>query len=335
MANLKTIATGCDLCGSTESELFAEGTDYEYQTTLETFRFVRCLRCSYVYLNPRPDEAELGTIYPSNYYSYVQRENRPGDGAISQLRARYFSGRLREVFAHLLSPGQTIRVLDVGCGDGRFLDLMKMCFGDDVETHGIDFDEDAVRAAAANGHRTRVGRIEDTDYPSGHFDIVYISHVIEHLASPREFVLAARELLREGGVLHIETPNIDCAERRLFGKTYWGGYHFPRHWHLFTPETLTKLGEETGFEVRSLAYATSPVFFNWSLHHVLWDNPATRSLSRMFGVTSIYRNNLWALARLLSFAVVERVLRLFSSGRGSNLVCQLVKPPANTRECTA
>jgi SAM-dependent methyltransferase len=322
---VKTVDVRCDLCGADEGVHFASGTDYEYQTTLDPFQFVRCRRCDYVYLNPRPDESELDTIYPPTYYSYVQLENRPGKGAISQLRARFHSARLRAAFGDLLRPGEPIRVLDVGCGDGRFLDLMKSAFGDDIETHGIDFEEDAVALAAANGHETQLGRIEDAEYPAEHFHVIYISHVIEHLASPREFVGLANRLLTQGGLLHIETPNVDCAEARLARRSYWGGYHFPRHWHLFTPETLELLGKECGFETRSIEFATSPVFLNWTCHHILWDSGWTRSLSELFSVTSIYRNSLWALARIVGFAAIERVLRMFSKGRGSSLVAQLIK----------
>ncbi|MEO2168570.1 MAG: class I SAM-dependent methyltransferase, partial [bacterium] len=276
-------------------------------------------------LNPRPDESELDTIYPPTYYSYVQLENRPGKGAIGQARARFHSQRLRAAFGDLVRSDEPIRVLDVGCGDGRFLDLMKSAFGDEIETHGIDFEEDAIALAAANGHTTKLGRIEDAEYPAEHFHVIYISHVIEHLASPRAFVSLSHRLLAPGGLLHVETPNVDCAEARLAGRTYWGGYHFPRHWHLFTPETLSRLGEECGFEVKSIEFATSPVFLNWTSHHILWNHGFSRGSSELFSVTSIYRNSLWALARILGFAVFERILRMFSRGRGSSLVAQLVK----------
>jgi SAM-dependent methyltransferase len=322
---VRIVHVACDLCGDTASTEYASGSDFEYQTTLEVFRFVQCRRCGFLYLNPRPDASELRTIYPPAYYSYVQRQNRPGANLVSQLRARYYCARLRRAFQGFAQPGRRLRVLDVGCGDGRFLDLMRLTFGDAVETHGIDFDPEAVDIAARSGHQTRTGTIEDADYPDGFFDLIYISHVIEHLASPRAFLGTAHRLLAPGGGLHVETPNADCAEARLFRRTYWGGYHFPRHWHLFTPETLRALGTQCGFDVRAVSYSPSPVFLNWTFHHVLWNHGWSRRFADVFSVTGIYRNTLHALALIIAFSLVERGLRLFSGGRGSGLVCLLIK----------
>lgn len=326
---MRVVEVHCDVCGGSDTTSFAAGTDYEYQTTDETFRFVRCERCRHVYLNPRPDESELPAIYPPTYYSYVQRENRPppgtSPGAIGRLRERYHASQLRDAFGDLLRPGDRLRVLDVGCGDGRFLDLMRVAFGDAVDTYGIDFDQESVDIAARAGHQTQVGTIEEAEYEADFFDVVYISHVIEHLASPRAFLERAHGLLRARGVVHVETPNLDCTEARLFRRTYWGGYHFPRHWHLFTPETMERLGRECGYDVAPARFGTSPVFLNWSCHHVLWNHAPTRPFAEVFSVTGIYKNTLHALALLVGFSVVERLLRLASGGRGSGMVSRLTK----------
>lgn len=324
--SIAVVEVSCDVCSGDRSDVFASGTDYEYQTTLEPFSFVRCRGCDHVYLNPRPAESELGRIYPPTYFSYVQRENRAqASGAIADMRERYHAEQLRKAFGDLIRPGTPLRVLDVGCGDGRFLDMMRKAFGDHVETHGLDFDPKAVAVAAAAGHRTQVATIEEADYPDSYFDVIYISHVIEHLASPRAFLETSHRLLRDGGIVHVETPNVDCLEARLARRTYWGGYHFPRHWHLFTPETMERLGRECGFEVGPSTFATSPVFLNWTMHHVLWNHRLTRPLSEMFSVTGIYKNNIYALGLIVSFAVVERVLRLVSGGRGSGMITRLAK----------
>jgi hypothetical protein len=73
-----------------------------------------------------------------------------------------------------------------------------------------------------------------------------MGHVIEHVRDPIATLRRAWELLRPGGILFGETPNIDCWDFRLFGR-YWGALHFPRHIALFSPETIRAACEQTGF----------------------------------------------------------------------------------------
>ena len=60
----------CPLCGETHFRTFAEGYDYELQTSSNKWRFVQCDACAHVWLNPRPAISTLSTIYPTTYYAY-------------------------------------------------------------------------------------------------------------------------------------------------------------------------------------------------------------------------------------------------------------------------
>jgi hypothetical protein len=77
------------------------------------------------------------------------------------------------------------------------------------------------------------------------------------------------EWLRPGGVLALETPNTDSLDARLFADGYWGGYHIPRHWHLFKPETMTSMLESVGLQVEAVQFQTGHAFWMYSLHHRL------------------------------------------------------------------
>jgi SAM-dependent methyltransferase len=111
---------------------------------------------------------------------------------------------------------------------------------------GLELDAEAARQAARRGFNVRQGDLVDTDFPPESFDLIRMGHVIEHVRDPIATLRRARELLRPGGTLFGETPNIDCWDFRLFGR-YWGALHFPRHIALFSPETIRRACEETGF----------------------------------------------------------------------------------------
>jgi hypothetical protein len=55
----------------------------------------------------------------------------------------------------------------------------------------------------------------------------------------------------------------------MFKRTYWGGYHFPRHWNLFAPATISRLLESNGMEVLAAVYQTGHSFWMYSLHHLV------------------------------------------------------------------
>ena len=81
------------------------------------------------------------------------------------------------------------------------------------------------------------------------FDLIRMGHVIEHVRDPLATLRRAWELLKPGGTLFGETPNIDCWDFELFGR-YWGALHFPRHIALFSPETISEACERAGFDGR-------------------------------------------------------------------------------------
>jgi hypothetical protein len=91
------------------------------------------------------------------------------------------------------------------------------------------------------------------------------------------------EWLEPGGIVAVETPNLDSLDRRLFTDGFWGGYHIPRHWHLFTPETLERLLRAAGLEPVATAYQTGHSFWMYSVHHRLRYGPEPRpKLARRF-----------------------------------------------------
>ena len=73
---LDLVPTACCLCSSHNSEPLAIGEDFEYRTSLDSFRVVRCRECELVYLDPRPAEKELARIYPPEYHAFDFSEKR-------------------------------------------------------------------------------------------------------------------------------------------------------------------------------------------------------------------------------------------------------------------
>jgi Methyltransferase domain len=103
--------------------------------------------------------------------------------------------------------------------------------------------------------------------PSNSFSLITLFHVIEHVPDPSIILTIIHQLLEVNGLIAIETPNIDSIDAKIFKKEYWGGYHIPRHWNLFSTKTLANLIENHGFKIVAEKYQTGHSFWLLSLHH--------------------------------------------------------------------
>ncbi|HEX8074305.1 MAG TPA: class I SAM-dependent methyltransferase [Thermoleophilaceae bacterium] len=326
---VRKVETACVHCGSPESELLWEGREHEYDnTTDEPFRFVRCTGCGVVRLNPRPDVSELGRIYPPNYYAYglLSEDADAGSGLGAKLKRWMYQRRLLALLKRLGKRG-TIRVLDVGCADGRLLDWYKQSSaGDRLETYGIELSEAAAEEARRRGHHVVTGRFEvDTEYEPGTFDLILAYHVIEHVDDPKAFAQRASDLLRPGGLFVAATPNWDSADARRF-KQFWGGNHFPRHWTLYDEETIAGVAESVGLELERTEYQVNPVFWVWSCHSWLKSRfPGASWPDRLFPTIAIFHRSFQSFVLLSIFTTVDLVQRLVT-GRTASMAVELRKP---------
>jgi ubiquinone/menaquinone biosynthesis C-methylase UbiE len=104
----------------------------------------------------------------------------------------------------LLEAHGRARILDVGCGDGTFLASMVDLPG--VELLGIDLNEPSVERACAKGINARRASLEDLAKEEARFDVVTMTHVLEHVADPLGVVEGAKRLLAPGGEIVVSVP---------------------------------------------------------------------------------------------------------------------------------
>lgn len=151
--------------------------------------------------------------------------------------------RARSGAATTQPPG---RALDVGCGDGSFLEALAR---QGWQVFGTELSESiALTARKRLGDCIRVGAIGHLDFPAASFDLVTFWHVLEHLEDPRLALGEARRLLKADGRLVVAVPNIESLQARLFSDV-WLHLDVPRHrWH-FSPRTLATVADRCGLSV--------------------------------------------------------------------------------------
>jgi len=328
--DIKKVEVSCNNCGSCDADFVTKGVEHEYDnTTQDEFTVVKCSQCGLHYLNPRPNLCELNTIYPSQYYAYhlqtknVESENQ--DSLLYKARKFVYLDRLEKAISHC-GNSQELNVLDIGCADGRALNWYRKIESKTVKTFGVDFDRIAVERAREAGHTIYQGRFEDVDMPTNFFDMAVATHVIEHVADPKAFARRAFEVIKPGGILLLETPNIDSLDAKLFRQRHWGGYHFPRHWVFYSAASITKLVKELGFEIIEIRYHPAPAFWNWSFHSLMASQAPCKNLADfLFPPSDFQKNNLKNLCAVSLFTFID-VVQKATTGKTSNMSILLRKP---------
>ena len=234
----------CVLCGKPEFEVLFAATDRLYGTTDERFEVVRCRGCGLPRLEPRPSPARVGAYYPDHYWF------APDGMVASRIEEAYRRVVLRDhvrfVRRALDAAGIPGPVLDVGCGGGLFLRLMRER---GYAVAGLDFSAGAAGVAwRRNGVPVVVGSLAQAPLAPESCAAVTMFHVLEHLHEPRAYLEAARALLRPGGTLVAQVPNAASWQFRLLGAA-WTGVDVPRHLVDFRARDLERLVESCGFRV--------------------------------------------------------------------------------------
>ena len=133
-------------------------------------------------------------------------------------------------------------VLDLGCGRGEFLEVLRQ---DGLSAHGVDLDRAMVEHCLSKGLDVSEADVVDhlETLSDASIGVVFASHVIEHLPYPRllRFLNAARAKLRPAGLLIVETPN---PHYPLALRNFWID---PTHQHPLFPEVVLALCRLSGF----------------------------------------------------------------------------------------
>ena len=269
----------CLMCGGKEWRLVIRSPDVEYHCKPGEFDLVECTSCGHVYVHPLPQYSEIASLYPATYYTVNKKSPLYLDGAIYEQKLGADARKLRRSLA-----GFNIRsIVDVGAGEISRLAKLKEAFGGSVEAIAFDIQFEPNIEAEAKKFNVKLvhGNVEtdvDALKDEGH-DLIIMRQLLEHLRDPQLAIFNLARKLAPNGLIIIDTPNRGGLDYTLFRRKHWGGYHVPRHFHLFTQESLVKLVERAGLDVYKKGYLPSMGFWIISLRNMLGLNSIQRGSS--------------------------------------------------------
>ncbi len=219
----------CALCRETDAAPFMKARNIRQRGERE-YDLVKCRSCGFVYLNPRPSKESISCYYVG---TDTEKANRP-----PTLSERFYFGLFRR-----LPHKKAGSMLDVGCGSGRYIYLLKER-GWDVKGVDLSFTE---YGRDVLGVDIFEGGLTDAGYADGSFDVVTFWWTLEHMHDPVSVLKEARRVLKKGGLLIVGVPNIESIEASVF-KRNWFHLYIPKHINHFSQRSLDRMLKIAGFE---------------------------------------------------------------------------------------
>ncbi|HBG06163.1 MAG TPA: hypothetical protein DDY22_11530 [Geobacter sp.] len=251
--------TPCPCCSESE---FKQKSSIPDPRFLTDFNFVECALCGATYLHPMPD-TDVMHFYYLCLGHYRTRRTHAQKGYLSgvkEIGEQRKLGVIKDVFPSL----NGIKLLDVGCGDGSFLAQMAFhgafAVGNEVDT----FELERIKSGSPNIDVIPGQFVQANFSQTCELDLITFWSYFEHEEQQITALRRSRQLLKTGGVLIIELPDIGGRLAKI-AASEWPFYDPPFHIIHHNKESLTKLLSKEGFQViRWYPYGSSPSILKYS-----------------------------------------------------------------------
>ena len=228
------------------------------------YRVARCVSCGLqLLIPPRTLQESTDHHTASSYYRADEYDKR------ARSREPVFQARLDEIESSL-GTSQRVRILDFGCAAGHFLRAAK---AGGFSTVGVEIAPQLAQVAAQNVPCNVFSSMAEVKEAGIRANVVHSNHSLEHLTDPMEFLRGSFQVLWPGGVLAIEVPNQFSAWTeqvkilafrvlgpRIANRLISEPVDSLHHTFFYSPKTLRRLVEQTGFRVESLS-TVNPAYY--------------------------------------------------------------------------
>lgn len=229
----------CPLCERSESVSFP--IFYEFRG--DRFDARECSACGFVYLHPRPTDAQLAQLYSDEYFLHDGADCGAHSATDYETAAQQGSVKFPEILGWIKRYRPSGRFFEIGCGMGYFLDFVR---GHGYDVSGIEYAALGTKVCREKfGLDVTQSSFEAFPETPASYDVIFMGDVLEHLVNPLAMLKKAVRMLRPGGVVAVEVP---AMFNSLTGRLAVAGYRIlrsrkrmpmpPYHVNEFLPATL-------------------------------------------------------------------------------------------------
>lgn len=232
----------CPVCDSPDKSTFL---------TKDWFTFAKCNQCSMVYLNPRLTLQATYDFYNSTWNAIYNEQKFDTVSEHTQLDDEINRGNLQLILD--ARGGKRGELLEIGFANGFFLHAAKAA---GFNVHGLELNEPNYKKVRAElGPTIQNVDIFSAKLPASSFDVIYMRDVFEHVPEPKAMLRELNRIARPGCILYIEVPNIEGLIYELVRERHVCIFGF-EHLNYWSPATLRRVLETTGFAVRDTRFAS-------------------------------------------------------------------------------
>lgn len=250
----------CPLCTGNETEIEHQEQFYipvsKEKWDIAEANLLSCKNCQFAFTDRLPQSQK----YYQNLYSI-----RNNTDSLSSLTTDKRKEPIHKEASQLIRKYRSTGIfLDVGCGNGGMLEVMK----DSFQVEGLEITEAAAKYTQSLGHRIYSKPFLNSKLLNEHYDVISFVDVLEHLPSPTANIKEASRILKPNGILFIKVPNYKMQlKKQLFfqklGMSSVGIMYDFAHINHFTPESMKSFLETLNFEILEMKF-TKPISIPFS-----------------------------------------------------------------------
>lgn len=225
----------CPVCRSGDIKFFCEKNGCKLR---------RCSSCRLIFVWPAP--GNLTEIYSESYFKRAAKNE--GENKFGYVDYEKDKRAMQETFSRYLDKISNLdsggRIFDVGAATGYFLDMARER---GWATGGIEISAYAANMAKNKGHDIFLGDLKELMIEEK-YDVVTMWDVLEHLSNPDGYLKSVHGILKDGGILAINTINSSSFWARLLGRN-WHAILPPEHLFYYSVKSLNILLGNNGFKI--------------------------------------------------------------------------------------
>jgi SAM-dependent methyltransferase len=308
----------CIICGNSDGNKYHRPREMFFGFHDE-FTYRECSTCGCLHLVDLPQD--FSKYYPDNYYSlradsslkrFLRRKWATyaynGRGVLGWALSKVFFTHDAVLSVKRLRVSKDARILDVGCGDGKFLEELSWLSFTNLQ--GIDpfIAGDVVKDSGPRLHKAYLDKFE------GEFDLIMLHHSYEHMENPFQAMRAVSRLLAQGGHVILRLPISSSYAWKRYGVN-WINLDSPRHIFIPTPKSMAIIANDAGLRIDSVIYEGNDRQF-WGSEQYACDIPlySAKSLAPEVNLMSY-------LLSLRKIATYKKMAKRLNEKEEGDLAC--------------